>query len=124
MTEKTLKIIAIIAYLFIILAGEMIGLPFFLWLLYTLLDFGNSAQLFALTAVIGLILSLITMKFEYTFGILVLDIICFFLLLSPIIERMSVVPIENFNYLAFIIPTFIFAFLYFLSIFYALKKLI
>jgi hypothetical protein len=35
------RIISIVFYLLIILKGDIIGLPFFLWLLFTVFDFGN-----------------------------------------------------------------------------------
>jgi len=54
----------------IILAGEMIGLPFFLWLLFTLFDFGNIDQLFAFLAIGGLTISFINKNKKRTFNIL------------------------------------------------------
>jgi hypothetical protein len=120
--QKKLKIIAIASYLLIILMGDMIGLPFFVWLLFTLFDFGNSDQLFAVLAVIGLITIFTTMNSARTLKILLLDILCFVLLASPLVRRMAVVPLEKFNYLAFIIPTTIFVLLYFLSICFSARQ--
>src|SRR4051812_42066079 len=96
--------------------GEMIGLPFFLWLLFTLFDFGNADQLFAFLAVIGLIIIFIKRNSTRTVRAVLLDIVCFVLLASPIVRRLTDVPIEKFDYLAFIIPTIIFVLFYFLSI--------
>lgn len=119
---KTFKLIAIIAYLLIILMGDMIGLPFFFWLLFTLLDFGNIDQLFAFFGVIGLVISVITFKSTRTLKVLLIDIICFVLLASPLIRRMSVVPLEKFNYLAFILPTAIFGLFFMISLYYSFRQ--
>ena len=54
--EKTLKIISLISYSLIILAGQMIGLPLLLWLVWTSFEFGNSDQIFAIFGLIGLLL--------------------------------------------------------------------
>ena len=118
---KIFKIIAIVFYLLIILVGQLIGLPFFYWLLYTLFDFGNIDQLFAFLGVVGLTISFIKLNSTRTFKVLLLDIICFMLLASPIIRRMTAAPIELFNYLAFIIPTTIFSLFYIVSICYSIR---
>lgn len=119
---KILKIIALVSYLLIILMGSMIGVPFFLWLLFTLFDFGNLDQPFAFFGVLGLTISFLTFNSIRTLKILMLDIICFMLLASPIIRRMTTVPIELFNYLAFIIPTTMFGLFYIFSLFCSVKQ--
>jgi hypothetical protein len=120
--QKTFKIIAVISYLLIILMGDMIGLPFFLWLLLTLFDFGNTDQLFAFLAFIGLTISFIKMNSTRTLRIVLVDVACFLLLASPIVRRLTAVPIEKFNYLAFIIPTIIFVLFYLLSIYFSVRQ--
>jgi hypothetical protein len=120
--QKMLKIFAVIAYLLIILMGDMIGLPFFFWLLFTLFDFGNIDQLFAFFAVIGLTIIFIKMNSTRTLKTILLDVLCFVLLASPIVKRMASVPIEKFNYPAFIIPTIIFVLLFILSIFFSYRQ--
>ena len=122
MKQQLFKIIAIISYLLIILMGEMIGLPFFVWLLFTLFDFGNTDQLFAFLAVIGLTISFIKFNSAPTLKRILFDIVCFVLLASPIISRLIAVPIEKFNYLAFIIPTTIFALFYIISIYFSVRQ--
>ena len=102
--------------------GEMIGLPFFLWLLFTLFDFGNPDQLFAFLAVIGLTIIFIKLNSARTVKTILLDIGCFVLLASPIVRRLRVVPIEKFNYLAFIIPTTIFTVFYLVSIYFSIRQ--
>ena len=94
----------------------MIGIPFFLWLLFTLGDFGDFDQLFAFLAIIGLTMTFINWNKQRTFRILVIDIFCFLLLASPIVRRITAVPVVLFNYLAFILPTTIFTLFYGLSL--------
>jgi hypothetical protein len=120
--QKVFKVIAIIFYLLIILNGEMIGVPFFFWLLFTLFDFGNVDQLFAFLAIAGLAIICINQKKMKTPKVLMVDILCFFLLASPIVRRMTAVPVEFFNYLAFIIPTTLFALFYTASLFFAYRE--
>ena len=100
----------------------MIGLPFFIWLLFTLFDFGNPDQFFAFLGVIGLTISFITFKSKRTLKILLLDILCFMLLATPIIRRMTAIPIEKFNYLTFIIPTTIFGLSFIFSLYYSVRQ--
>ena len=100
----------------------MIGLPFFMWLIFTLFDFGNIDQLFAFLGVIGLAISFVTFNSTRTLKILLLDIIGFMLLASPLIRRMTAIPIEKFNYLAFIIPTTIFGLFYIFSLYFSVRQ--
>ena len=119
---KIAKLISIISYLLIILMGMMIGIPFFIWLLLTLFDFGNADQLFAFFGVIGLIILFTTFNSIITLKILLLDIVCFVLLVSPIIRRLTAIPIEQFNYSFFIIPTTFFLFFYLFSFYFSVKQ--
>ena len=59
-----------------------------------MLDFGNPDQLFAYLGVVGLTISFIKLNSTRTFKVLLLDIICFILLASPLVRRMTAVPIE------------------------------
>jgi hypothetical protein len=43
--KNGIRITSLISYFLIILAGQMIGLPFILWLLFTAFQFGNIDQL-------------------------------------------------------------------------------
>ena len=122
MKHKTFKAISIISYLLIILMGSMIGVPFLFWILFTVFDFGNPDQFFALLAIIGLLLNFSTRNKQKTIKILSLDILSFLLLISPIIRRMTAIPIEKFNYLLFIIPTIIFVVFYLISMFFPVKE--
>ncbi|MES2772674.1 MAG: hypothetical protein V4722_00725 [Bacteroidota bacterium] len=120
--QKAHRVTAIISYLLIILMGQIIGLPVLLWLIFTLFDFGNIDQLFALMAIVGLTIISINHNKIRTSKILALDLLCFLLLASPIIRRMTAVPIELFNYLAFIIPTTLFALFYTASLFLGYRQ--
>lgn len=119
---KTWKFISIFSYLLIILTGQMNGLPFFFWLLTTLFDFGNSNQLFAFLAIIGLTIIIINRNKTRNLTILIMDLICFILLASPLARRMKAIPIEKFNYFVFIIPTIIFILFYFVSIYFSIRQ--
>lgn len=101
--EKVLKIISLTSYSIIVLMGEMVGLPFLFWLIWTSFEFGNSDQIFAVFGLIGLI-----MMFTNLYKQRILKILTFVLMITPIIRRLAEVPIEKFNYLAFQIPLVIF----------------
>ncbi|VDH15465.1 Uncharacterised protein [Algoriella xinjiangensis] len=114
---KSIRIISITSYFLIILAGQMIGLPFICWLLFTVFDFGNIDQIFAICGIVGI--SLNFTKWKNNIGITILS---FFLMLSPLISRIVQVPIKMFNYLSFEIPLTIFIIGYFTFIFLNAKK--
>ena len=103
-------------YFAIILMGQMIGIPFFVWLFLTLFAFGEIDQVFAAFAVWGLILIVKNRNKSRTLQILFIDFLCFLLLAMPIISRLTAVPIALFNYNAFIIPASVFVLFYFLSL--------
>jgi hypothetical protein len=100
----------------------MIGAPLFFWLVFTLFDFGNIDQLFAFFAVVGLAIVCMNHNKTRTAKVLKLDLLCFFLLVSPLVMRMTAVPIELFNYLAFIIPTTTFLLFYTVSLIIGCKQ--
>jgi len=115
--SSKLRTFSLIAYLCIILKGQIIGLPFFIWLPISLFNFWNLDQLFSLLAVLAFVIILLSRKDEATSNRRMLDLVCFLLLASPIIGRLVAVPIEMFNYLEFIIPTTLFFLLYSASVF-------
>ena len=114
--RKAIRTSSLISYMIIILAGQMIGIPFILWLILTVFDFGNIDQLFAILGITGVILN-----FTKWSNNIPITILCFFLMLSPIISRMMQAPIEMFDYLAFQIPLAIFIILYLTFIFINVK---
>lgn len=90
----------------------MIGIPFIVWLFCTSFEFGNADQIFALIGLIGLI-SVFTKYYKNR----ILRVLIFGLMLTPIIRRLTEIPLEKFNYLAFQIPLLIFIITFLLLIF-------
>lgn len=84
------------------LIGQMIPIPFILWL-FTVFDFGNIDQLFAFLGIAGVILSFIKSKYPA-----LISLISFILMISAVASRLMYVSIEALNYPAFTIPFFIF----------------
>ena len=111
------RIISIISYLIIILAGEMIGIPFVLWLVFTIFDFGNIDQIFAILGIIGVVLNFSKWKNK-----ILITIVSFILMLSPLLSRLLQVGIKKFDYLAFQIPLTIFIVTYLLFIIINIKE--
>jgi len=102
--ENILKIISLTSYSLITLVGQMIGIPFIFWLMWTSFEFGNNDQIFAILGLIGLILNF-TKYYKRT----IIKIMSFFLMLIPIIRRLTEIPFEKFKYLGFQIPLIIFS---------------
>lgn len=109
--------ISIISYLIIILAGEMIGIPFILWLVFTIFDFENIDQIFAILGIIGVVLNFSKWKNK-----ILITILSFILMLSPLLSRLLQVGIDKFDYLAFQIPLTIFIVAYLLFIILNIKE--
>lgn len=102
-SEKTFIVVSLISYSLIILMGEMIGLPFIFWLIWTSFEFGNNDQIFAFIGLIGFIL-VFTKYYKHQ----IIKILTFILMLTPIIRQLTQVSIEKFNYLGFQLPLIIF----------------
>lgn len=98
-----IRIVSILSYSFIILKGQMIGIPLICWIVFTISDFGNIDQLFAVLAMLGIILNLTKWKSKVPIAML-----SFMMMLLPIISRMLQIPVEMFNYLSFTIPFSVF----------------
>lgn len=96
----------------------MIGLPLILWLVFTSFDFGNSDQLFAILGVVGF-----ATNFTKYGKLRIGKMICFFLMILPIIRRLKEIEIEKFNYPTFQIPFLIFVLTYLTYIIITEKKL-
>ncbi len=109
--ENKLKIISLISYSLIILMGQMIGLPFIFWLIFTSFEFGNNEQVFAIFGVIGIVLNF-TKYGKYR----IVKILSFLLMILPIIIRLTKTPIEKFNYLMFQVPLLIYIVTYLIFI--------
>ena len=115
--KKISRSISIISYLIIILAGEMIGIPFILWLVFTIFDFENIDQIFAILGIIGVVLNFSKWKNK-----ILITIVSFILMLSPLLSRLLQVGIDKFDYLAFQIPLTIFIVTYLLFIILNIKE--
>ncbi|WP_228405997.1 hypothetical protein [Chryseobacterium sp. YR221] len=109
--SSSVRIVSIISYLLIILAGEMIGLPFICWLLFMVFDVGNTDQIFAILGILGIVLNVTGWRNRIP-----VTILSFILMLSPLISRMIEVPLVKFNYLSFEIPLFTFIISYLIFI--------
>ncbi|MNY46378.1 hypothetical protein D3C86_1815510 [compost metagenome] len=100
----------------------MSPIPLIIWLIFTIFDFGNSDNIFAILGIIGLFMQLVkpnpkTLKKEIVFYL-----ISFVFLISPVIKRILAISIENYNYLGFIIPLSLFIILYKIAIIIRIKK--
>ena len=91
--------------------GQLIGIPFLLWLIFTGFDFGNTEQVFAIFGLIGIVLNFT--KFSKS---RLIKAMIFFLMLTPIAKRLTELPFEKFNYLTFQIPFSIFIITYLILI--------
>lgn len=118
-----LKCFAVLAYLFIILNGEMISAPFFPYLIFTLFDFGTLAELYSLAAISGLILIIVFARHQNSKRKLLFETLAFLLLILPMMDRLTSVPIRLFNYAAFIIPASIFLCLFIVSLLLSILEL-
>lgn len=116
-TLSFIRLISVFSYLFIILAGEMIGIPFICWLLFTIFDFGNIDQVFAVLGIAGIVLNFLPWRNQ-----VLITLLSFIMMLSPIISRMVQVPLEEFNYITFKIPVFLFLVCYLIFIILNAKK--
>jgi hypothetical protein len=83
--------------------GQMIGVPFIARLFWTSFEFGNKDQIFAIIGLVGLI-TIFTKYYKNR----ILRVLIFGLMLTPIVRRLTEVPIEKFDYLAFQLPLLIF----------------
>lgn len=95
----------------------MIGIPFVLWLVFTIFDFGNIDQIFAILGIIGVVLNFSKWKNK-----ILITIVSFILMLSPLLSRLLQVGIKKFDYLAFQIPLTIFIVTYLLFIIINIKE--
>lgn len=116
MNQNSFKILAYLAYFLIFMQGSMICLPFFIWIFSAAFFFGSLSQLFAIAAILGLVISHKTWKKPKSISKTLLNLLTFILLLSPVLYRMIAVPIEMFNYLGFIVPFSAFVILYSVAI--------
>lgn len=110
--SSAFKAFAILAYFVIILKGTMISLPMFIYLLFTLVDWGTTQQIFSALAFLGLILYFSHPVFLSPKKKLLIDSIVFVCLASPIVYRLLSSHPGLFNYSLFVIPVVSFGLLF------------
>lgn len=107
-----LRLFSLAAYLAIGIAGQMILLPMLFVLIFKLVDFWSIGQLFALLAMVGLIVNFFTIAWPRNKNVFWMDLLSFLCLLAPIVYLVTINGIWVFNYLLFEIPLLIFLVFY------------
>lgn len=118
-----LKTILLISYSLIFFNGPMISIPMFLYLLFSIANFDSPLQ--ALTSILAIVGLIVVIKLNFVSNNkkrFLLSVLAFFLLLSPIIQRLAFVPIRLFNYPLFIIPVLLFLISYVLLLIFIFKS--
>ena len=117
------KTIALISYSVIFFNGGMISVPMFLYLLLSIANFDSPLQ--AVTSILAIAGLIIVIKLNFVSNNkkrFLLSVLAFFLLLSPIIQRLAFLPIRLFNYPLFMIPLFLFIISYVLLLIFIFKS--
>lgn len=120
--HSSLRILSIICYAFIYLQGWMIAMPFILVLTIGLPDAEPTTRLFLLLADLGLIFLAMLSYWKKTKLKIALEIIIYFMLLSPLIRTLAIFPLSTFEYSLFFIPFAGFVILYPLSLLFSCLK--
>jgi hypothetical protein len=110
--SSAFKAFAILAYFIIFLKGTMISLPMVIYLLFTLVDWGTTQQIFSSLAFLGLILYFSHPVFLSPRKKLLVDSIVFLCLASPIVYRLLSSHPGLYNYPLFVIPVVCFGMLF------------
>ncbi len=121
-TRTIFRTLSILSYCFIMLNGQMIALPFIFFIVFTM--FGSEGTQTAATSIAsfsGLLLLLYLLMFKISKGIILIELGIFILLCASLIDRLTSVPIELFNYSLFIIPVISFVICYLLSIIFSFR---
>lgn len=100
--------LGLISYFLIILRGDMIGIPFIFWILFSLSEFGEVTQIFALSAVLGIIFFTLKLSNYKPKIKLLFRLLAVIMMLSPILWKLAYLPLSLFNYSNFITPALIF----------------
>ena len=116
------RTLAIISYLFIFLQGMIIAIPFGCMLFVGLFEAEPLTRVFIILADMALLVLFILSFNKRTKRSLLIELIVYFLLLSPLIRILSIVPIDKFNYLLFIMPVTSFVVLYPLSVLFSFRE--
>ena len=118
------RVISILAYCFIILTGDFIGVPLIFVLAGDLFANSNIIRISAILAFIGLGKIIIVNMYSKTGWTFLTEIVAFIFLLLPLIVRITSMSISLFNYGAFILPVCIFILFYLLSLFFSYRTIL
>ena len=110
--SSILKELAVFCYFVIFLKGSVVSLPMFVYLLFTVADFGTIQQLFSAIAFVGLIIHFLHLWFRSRTKKFIADSFVFACLLAPILEKLFTIPLERFNYTLFLVPGLAFVLFY------------
>lgn len=110
--SSVFKAFAILAYFIIILKGSMISLPLFVYLLFTLVDFGTTQQVFSAVAFLGLLIYFSHPVFISPKKKFLIDSLVFACLSAPIVHRLLSSHPGLYNYPLFVIPVVSFGLLF------------
>lgn len=116
------RTLAIVSYLFIFLQGMIIAIPFGCMLFIGLFEAEPLTRIFIILADIALLTLFILSFNQRNKKSLLIEFIAYFLLLSPLVRILSIVPIDKFNYLLFIVPVIGFVVLYPLSVLLSFRE--
>ncbi|HUC82512.1 MAG TPA: hypothetical protein VMR70_16515 [Flavisolibacter sp.] len=106
------KALAILAYFIIVLKGTLISLPLFVYLLFTLVDFGTTQQVFSAVAFLGLLIYFSHPVVISTRKKFLIDCFVFLCLSAPIAYRLLSSHPGLYNYPLFVIPVVCFGLLF------------
>ena len=110
--SSVFKAFAILAYFIIILKGSMISLPLFVYLLFTLVDFGTTQQLFSAVAFLGLLIYFAHPVFISARKKFLIDSFVFLCLAAPVAHRLLSSHPGLHNDPLFVIPVVCFGLLF------------
>lgn len=120
--KSLIKILSLLSYCLIMINGSMITIPFVFYLIFSSTSILHleviNQSITSLIGIIGLLLIIKSFQEEKdTLKSIFINIIFFLMLLVPLAERLTSVPIELFNYLGFKIPLILFLLFFMIYIF-------
>jgi hypothetical protein len=122
---NVLKLSAVISYLVITFKGSMIAFPLGLCIIGWIVFPESLVQtLYSVGALAGLIVIAIMVKRRNTRRRILYEMAALILLILPIVGRMTAIPMNLFNYGAFIIPASSFIILYLCSLLVSLRNVL
>ena len=114
--------LSIICYLFIFLQGMIIAIPLGCFLISGLFEAEPLTRIFIAFADVALLTLFIQTFQKKTKRALLIELIAYFFLLSPLVKILTSVPLYMFNYTLFFIPTSCFVLLYPLSLLFSFRE--